>query len=167
MPGTHVAKVYTAAWFQDAAEEGKVIMALFNIKKFAIATGVLLVIFVAGNGEASAQSRRDVERERQRIERENARYQRDRQRRYRDNRNDAVVSRRTEQRINNSTYSTGYQQGLLAGEYDRRSGKYNRSNVYRDTGASPNEGDPSSSDFIYRQGYLEGYNNGFHGTRNY
>jgi len=142
-------------------------MALFDIKKFAIAAGVFVVILMAGHSEARAQSQRDIERERQRIERENSRYQRDRQRRYRNNRNDAVVSRRTEQRINNSNYSTGYKQGFLAGEYDRRSGKYNRSNVYRDTGAYPNDGDPSSSDYIYRQGYLEGYDAGFHGTRNY
>ena len=142
-------------------------MSLFDIKKLAIAAGVLMVILVAGNAQASAQSRRDIERERQSVERENARYQRERQRRYRTNRNDAVVSRQTEQRINNSTYSTGYQYGFLAGQYDRRKGKYNQSNVYRDTGAYPNAGDPSSMDYIYRQAYLEGYNNGYNGTRNY
>jgi hypothetical protein len=56
---------------------------------------------------------------------------------------------------------------LLAGEYDRRKRKYNQSNVYRDTGAYPNDGDPTSSDYIYRQGYLQGYNDGYNGIRNY
>ena len=57
--------------------------------------------------------------------------------------------------------------GYQAGIYDRRRGKYNQSNVYRDTGSYPNEGDPTSTDYIYRQGYLAGYNDGFNGRRNY
>ncbi|PYT01951.1 MAG: hypothetical protein DMF63_03715 [Acidobacteria bacterium] len=66
-----------------------------------------------------------------------------------------------------ATESNGYNQGFQAGQYDRRKRKYNQSNVYRDTGAYPNDGDPTSSDYIYRQGYLQGYNDGYNGTRNY
>lgn len=141
-------------------------MALFDIKKITLTAAFGLAILVAGTADANAQSRQDIERERQRIERENARYQRE-QRRYRNNRNTSGVSRRTEQRVANANYSNGYQQGLLAGQYDRRKNKYNQSNVYRDTGSYPNQGDPTSSDYIYRQGYLQGYNDGFNGTRNY
>jgi hypothetical protein len=141
-------------------------MALFNIKKIAIAATFGLAVLIAGSSEVSAQSRREIERERQRIERENARYRND-QRRNRNPRNASGVSRRTEQRVANANYTNGYQQGLLAGEYDRRKRKYNQSNVYRDTGAYPNDGDPTSSDYIYRQGYLQGYNDGYNGIRNY
>jgi hypothetical protein len=108
----------------------------------------------------SAQSRRELERERQRIERENARYQQNR----RSNRS----SRQADQRQSlNPAYSSGYDYGLMAGQYDRRKGKYNQSNVYRNTGSYPNEGDPTSADYLYRQGYLQGYNDGFNGGRNY
>ena len=142
-------------------------MGMFNIKKFMFAGAVGFVMLVGLSVDTNAQSRRDMERERQRIERENARYQRERQRRNRANRNDSVVTGRMVQRVNNANFNNGYQQGFLAGEYDRRGGKYNRSNVYRDSGSYPNEGDPTSSDYIYRQGYLQGYNDGFRGVRNY
>ena len=142
-------------------------MALFDIKKIALAGVVGFVMLVAASSDVSAQSRREIERERQRIERENARYQPDRQRLDRNSRNSPVVTRRMEQRVANANYANGYQQGLLAGEYDRRSRKYDRSNVYRDTGSYPNDGDPTSSDYIYRQGYLQGYNDGFNLIRNY
>lgn len=141
--------------------------ALSNLKKIAVAVGFGFVVLVTVNTDVSAQTRPEIERERQKIERENARYQRERQRRYRNNSNDTVVSRRSEQRIANANFANGYQQGLLAGENDRRRGKYNQSNVYRDTGSYPNEGDPTSSDYIYRQGYLQGYMDGFNGIRNY
>jgi hypothetical protein len=141
-------------------------MSLFSIKKIAFAAAFGLAVLVSASSDVNAQSRREIERERQRIERENARYRND-QRRYRTSRNDSGVSRRTEQRVANANYANGYQQGLLAGEYDRRKRKYNQSNVYRDTGAYPNDGDPSSSDYIYRQGYLQGYNDGYNGIRNY
>lgn len=140
--------------------------ALLDFRKGILTAAFGLAILLVANVDANAQSRRDIERERQRIERENARYQRD-QRLYRNNRNDSRVSRRTEQRVANANFSHGYQQGLLAGEYDRRKRKYNQSNVYRDTGSYPNEGDPTSSDYIYRQGYLQGYNDGYNGIRNY
>jgi hypothetical protein len=141
-------------------------MSLFSVKKIAFASAFGLAVLVSASSDVNAQSRREIERERQRIERENARYRND-QRRYRTSRNDSGVSRRTEQRVANANYANGYQQGLLAGEYDRRKRKYNQSNVYRDTGAYPNDGDPSSSDYIYRQGYLQGYNDGYNGIRNY
>lgn len=139
---------------------------LFDFRKGLLTAVFGLAILIGANVDANAQSRRDIERERQRIERENARYQRE-QRRYRDNRNDSRVSRRTEQRVANAYFSSGYQQGLLAGEYDRRKRKYNQSNVYRDTGSYPNAGDPTSNDYIYRQGYLQGYNDGYNEIRNY
>ena len=140
---------------------------LSNVRKFIFIGVVGIIMLIAANADVSAQSRRQTEQDRQRIERENARYQRDQQRRYRGSRTSGVVTRRTEQNVSNANYANGYQQGLQAGEYDRRGGKYNRSNVYRDTGASPNQGDPSSSDYIYRQGYLQGYSDGFNGVRNY
>jgi hypothetical protein len=136
---------------------------LFSIRKIGITAAFAFVVIASASVETSAQSRRDIERERQRIERENARYQRDRRR----DRNSSGVTRRTEQRVANANFAHGYEQGLLAGEYDRRKRKYNQSNVYRDTGSYPNDGDPTSSDYIYRQGYLQGYNDGYNGIRNY
>lgn len=139
-------------------------MSLFNIKKIAVGLMLGLIIAIVGSSEANAQSRREIERERQRIEREQRRV--DRQRRSNrsyDNQNyNRVISR-----ANNAHYDHGYSQGLLAGQYDRRKGKYNQSNVYRNTGSYPNSGDPSSTDYIYRQGYLQGYNDGFYGGRPY
>ena len=130
------------------------------LEKIGIGIFFGLVLLLVSSSEVNAQSRRDIERERQRIEREN---QRNRQRNYRNN---TQSTRQAEQRLANSTYATGYEQGLMAGQYDRRRGKYNRSNVYRDTGAYPNSGDPTSTDYIYRQAYLQGYNDGFNGLRN-
>ncbi|HUR97839.1 MAG TPA: hypothetical protein VMZ26_07170 [Pyrinomonadaceae bacterium] len=142
-------------------------MTRIDIKRALITLGFGLAILVAANVDISAQSRREMERERQRIERENAGYQRQRRDQYRGNRNDSRVTGRMEQRVDNANYSNGYQQGLLAGQYDRRKRKYNQSNVYRDSGSYPNQGDPTSSDYIYRQGYLQGYNDGYNGIRNY
>ena len=142
-------------------------MALFDIKKVIVAAGFALVVLLTANADVSAQSRREIERERERIERQDARYERERQRYNRNDRTQSGVSRRTEQRIANANYTNGYRQGLLAGQFDRRKRKYNQSNVYRDTGSYPNEGDPTSSDYIYRQGYLAGYNDGYNGVRNY
>ena len=137
-------------------------MGFLNMKKAALGIFVGLVVMLGANSNVSAQSRRELERERQRIERENAR-----QNRQRSYRNNSQSTAQAEQRLANSTYATGYDQGLMAGQYDRRRGKYNRSNVYRDTGAYPNGGDPTSTDYIYRQAYLQGYNDGFNGRRNY
>ena len=132
---------------------------LFDIKKLIIGAVFAMTILFVGSSDVSAQSRREIERERQRVERERERYRRA-------NRNSGVT-RRMENRINNANFTNGYNYGLMAGQYDRRKGRYNQSNVYRDTGSYPNDGDPTSSDYIYRQGYLEGYNDGFNGRRNY
>ncbi|HEX6124178.1 MAG TPA: hypothetical protein VFZ23_02280 [Pyrinomonadaceae bacterium] len=139
-------------------------MSLFNFKKIAIGLALGLTIAIAGNGEANAQSRREIERERQRIEREQRRI--DRARRNNRSYNNRSYGRVIE-RANSAHFDHGYSQGLLAGQYDRRKGKYNQSNVYRGTGSYPNAGDPSSTDYIYRQGYLRGYNDGFYGGRPY
>lgn len=138
-------------------------MSLFTIKKGLIGLSIALMIVVFGGSEANAQSRREVERERQRIERENARWERERQRQARQ----TNVTRREVRRFENAYFAGGYEQGYLAGTKDRRSGKYNRSNVYRGTGSYPNAGDPTNTDFIYRQGYLTGYDDAFHGRANY
>jgi hypothetical protein len=134
-------------------------MALFNLKRAVItATSALLFVTFAGSSEANGQSRRDIQRERQRIEREQRRVADQRQA----NRNSRVI-----RRAENAHYDHGYAQGLLAGQYDRRRGKFNQSNVYRGTGSYPNAGDPTNTDYIYRQGYLQGYSDGFYGPRNY
>jgi hypothetical protein len=138
-----------------------------NIKRIAVGIFAIFMLMLISDTSANAQSRRDIERERQRIARENARYERDRQQQYyRGSRNGNTVSRRTEQRVNNANYSNGYEQGFQAGQFDRRKRNYNQSNVYRDTGRYPNDGDPTSSDYIYRQGYLQGYSDGYNGVRN-
>jgi hypothetical protein len=135
-------------------------MSLFNLKRAAItaASALLFVAFAGSSEEANGQNRRDIQRERQRIEREQRRVANQRQA----NRDYRII-----RRAENAHYDHGYAQGLLAGQYDRRRGKFNQSNVYRGTGSYPNSGDPTSTDYIYRQGYLQGYNNGFYGPRNY
>lgn len=141
-------------------------MKLFNIRKIAITTAFGFAILIVGSFEVSAQSRREMERERQRIAREQRRIDRENQRAnrqwQRQNRNNRNVYDGRRGGIP-PVVAQGYDQGFIAGQNDRRSGKYNRSNVYRNTGAYPNEGDPSSTDYLYRQGYLQGYNDGFNG----
>ncbi len=129
----------------------------FNFRRTAAGLAVGLTIMIVGSSEASAQSRRQIERERQQIERQQQRADRQRQ----NNRG----YQRTVTRANNAHYDHGYSQGLLAGQFDRRKKKYNQSNVYRGTGSAPNGGDPTSTDYIYRQGYLQGYNDGYNGGR--
>jgi hypothetical protein len=146
---------------------GKMINKKFRIGNLVVIALVGLTLLLGASATTNGQTRRDIEREQRRIERQNAKYQRDQQRRNRNDRNSTIATRRTEQQNANSSYGSGYDQGFQAGQYDRRSGKYNRSNVYRDTGSSPNDGDPTSIDFVYRQGYLKGYNDGFYGERNY
>ena len=140
-------------------------MPLFDLKKTVIAGAIGIMIMIAGSSNADAQSRREIERERQRVERENARYQRERQRQYQQGR--STGDRLSQRQIININFTHGYDNGYLAGTNDRRRGKYNRSNVYRDTPTGPFEGDPTNIDYIYRQGYLAGYNDGFNGRRNY
>ena len=134
-----------------------------SIKKVGLGIIAGIVLMLAANSDVNAQSRRELERERQRIERENAQYQQT-QRSYRNNNRS---TRQSEQQLSNTNYSMGYQNGLMAGQFDRRKRKYNQSNVYRDTGSYPNGGDPTSTDYVYRQAYLQGYNDGFNGRRNY
>ena len=141
-------------------------MSLSKIRNSFLIGVAGIVMLLAASADVSGQSRREIERERQRIDRENERYQRAQQRRYRTQRR-PEAQRASVQRIANANYITGYEQGLMAGQFDRRKGKYNQSNVYRDTGSYPNQGDPTSNDYIYRQGYLQGYNDGFNGVRSY
>jgi hypothetical protein len=142
-------------------------MSGLDLRKMVIAGVIGLMVFIIGSSDATAQSRREIERERQRIARENARIQRERQRRYQRQDRATVVTPQMERRVNNANYSTGYTYGYMAGQNDRRRGKYNLTNVYRDTGPYRNDGDPTHTDYIYRQGYLQGYNDGFNGVRNY
>jgi hypothetical protein len=125
-------------------------MSLTFIKGIGAGLAIVFMLLIVGSSEVSAQSRRNSERERQRAEREQRR-------------NDRV----TERRVTNSNYITGYQTGVLAGEFDRRKNKYNQSNVYRGSGPYRSAGDPTGQDYVYRQGYLEGYNDGFSGRRKY
>jgi len=141
-------------------------MSLLDIRKIVIGGTISLMLFVVGSSDVNGQSRREIERERQRVARENARLEQERQRSYRNNRQPRAGAR-LERRIDNANFTNGYNYGYMAGEYDRRKGKYNQSNVYRDTGSYPNSGDPTSSDYIYRQGYLQGYADGFNARRNY
>lgn len=129
--------------------------------------GLAFAVLIATATDAAAQSRRDIERERQRIERQrqnDARQDR-RSGRYRDNRGNS--SENPNRAAVNAAVYQGYQQGLVAGRSDGRVGKYNRFNVYRNTGSAPNSGDPTSWDYLYRQGYLEGYEDGYHSRIRY
>lgn len=145
----------------------------WNLKKFLIAGGLLGAFMGACAADGNAQTWRDRERERERIERMNERLERRRQREqrrvnrdyygYPDQRPMAVGRAGS----SNSVFQQGYQQGFLAGISDGRARKYNRFNVYRNTGSYPNGGDPTSHDYVYRQGYLEGYEDGYRGRRRY
>ncbi|HKP69246.1 MAG TPA: hypothetical protein VJV05_08180 [Pyrinomonadaceae bacterium] len=134
-------------------------MSLFSIKKTLVGVSIVLSVVLLGSSATNAQTRRDRERELRRIE-QNARW--DRQQKTSIARQQST-SRRD---IANAYFSQGYEQGYLAGVSDARRKKYNRSNVYRETGSAPNLGDPTSSDYIYRQGYLAGYEDGYHRRRN-
>ena len=124
---------------------------------WAIAIGFGIVFFSSTN--VDAQSRREIERERQR---QIQRYERQR-------RNDVFTNRSS--RLPNRTVNTlllqGYENGLRAGRMDRSRGKFNASNVYRNTPSRPYNGDSSSADYIYRRGYLEGYEDGYRGRIRY
>lgn len=143
-------------------------MKSLSIKSLTVMAGLVFALLIGTTTDASGQNRRDIERERQRIERQrqnnagwNQRRDRDRDR---DNRSSSVRPNRAA--VNAALYQ-GYQQGLMAGRSDRSARKYNRFNVYRNTGSAPNSGDPTSWDYLYRQGYLEGYEDGYHGRTRY
>jgi hypothetical protein len=135
--------------------------------------GLVFGMVVMTATDTRAQNRREIERERQRIERQRENYARQNQRRnqqVRRNRSE-VYNRADDGRVTragvNATVYQGYQQGLLAGQADRRANKYNRFNVYRNSGSQPNSGDPTAYAYLYRQGYLEGYEDGFRGRVRY
>lgn len=154
-------------------------MRSMSLKGLTVAAAVVFTIMGAAVTESSAQNRRISERERQRIERlerqrqqnrrsrDNDRYGNDRYDNDRYGNNGRIYDNRSNRGGNSNAVNMGYQQGLIAGQYDRRKKKYNQSNVYRNTGSYPNQGDPSSADYAYRQGYLQGYNDGYNGTRRY
>jgi hypothetical protein len=118
-----------------------------------------LVVLFAGSFQTNAQSRRDNYGDRYRND---SRY--DRQRRDRDKRSENQgLSRRDV----NVIVLQGYEMGLQAGRGDRSRGKFNASNVYRNTPSSPYNGDTSSADYLYRRGYREGYEDGYNGRLRY
>ena len=138
-------------------------MKIRSIRKFTVLSAFVFAFAGLFAAEADGQTRRQIERERQRIERQQQQYERERYKSGRYN-NDGYNSRSAG--LNNAV-SMGYQQGLIAGEFDRRKKKYNQSNVYRNTGSIPNSGDPTNYDYLYRQGYLQGYDDGYYGRRRY
>lgn len=147
-------------------------MRILNLKSIAIFSGIALIMLMGLTNDASAQSRRDIERDRERYERQQREYERQnrRQNRNRDRRqaeNDLTYFPGSPRQAMNANAQQGYDQGLIAGQYDARKRKYNNSNVYRDTGSAPNDGDPTSFDYAYRQGYLQGYEDGYYGRRNF
>jgi hypothetical protein len=134
------------------------------MKRYRIANLLMLfvfgfVVFFAGSTETNAQSRRDDYRDRYRND---SRY--DRQRRNRDSR---LTNQGMSRRDVNVLLLQGYENGLRAGRQDRSRNKYNASNVYRNTPSLPYNGDTSSADYLYRQGYLEGYEDGYNGRVRY
>ena len=137
-------------------------MKTFHIRNIAVALviGVSALLFSAV--DTNAQSRREIERER---ERQSSRYYRQQQRRDNDfqSRNQGMTRRDV-----NILLLQGYENGLQAGRYDRGRGKFNASNVYRGSGSGPNPAvDTSSADYLYRKGYLEGYEDGYSGRKRY
>lgn len=160
-------------------------MNLSRLRKFAGVLGLGFAIMAAGALSTNAQTWRYSDKEQKRIYKEqqkiakrNAKLEQERLRRerqrndnygYRDNNNvygypgyGNVYDNRNNGRIGSMREATnsGYQQGVLAGQYDRRKGRYNQSNVYRDNVWN---GDPTGWDYYYRQGYLQGYQAGYNG----
>jgi hypothetical protein len=147
-------------------------MRSFNIKKLAGIAALGFAIVSAGAVSSNAQTWRQSEKDRQRIikqqqkiAKQNAKREQERLRRER--RDDRGYTTGTvfgnNGRIGSMREATnsGYQQGLQAGQYDRRKHRYNQSNVYRD---STWHGDPTGWDYYYRQGYLQGYQAGYNGS---
>ena len=134
-------------------------MKQFRIVNFLSILVLGVMILFAGSMETSAQTRREVERERQRQQQ---RYERQR-------RNEVYMNRSS--RLPNRTVKNlllqGYENGLRAGQMDRSKRKFNASNVYRNTPSRPYNGDAGSADYLYRQGYLEGYEDAYNGRRRY
>lgn len=148
-------------------------MRILKLKGIEIFGGIALIMLVGLVGlasDVSAQSRRDIDRERERYERQQREYERQDRRRQNRNRrqaeNDTYFPNSRGGGMSPNT-RMGYEQGLIAGQFDARKRKYNNSNVYRNTGLYPNGGDPTSADYLYRQAYLRGYEDGYNGRRNY
>ena len=144
----------------------------FNIKNLAMAAGLGLAMVLVGSVDTNAQTRRDRDRQAQRAARQQQRIAERNARRNRESiREQRERASRGESVYNGSRYNavmnSGYQQGFQAGQADRRRGKYNHSNVYRGTGSYPNQGDPTSADYLYRQGFLQGYEDGYRGRVSY
>jgi hypothetical protein len=170
-------------------------MRTFNLKTIALGVGLGFALLAGSALEVDAQSPREIQRQReareaaeyqQRVYQQQQReYRRQQQRNARRNsRNQDRYGRDqyyggqqsveelsyfpgTPRQAMNATLRQGYSQGLMAGQFDARKKKYNQSNVYRNTGSRPNSGDPSGADYLYRQGYLEGYEDGYYGRRRY
>ena len=143
-------------------------MKIFKLKNIAIFSSTALIMLIGLTSDAWAQSRREIERDRERYERQQREYERQnrRQGRNRNRRQDENV-RVSPRQAMNANAQNGYDQGFIAGQYDARKRKYNNSNVYRNTGSAPNSGDPTSFDYAYRQGYLQGYEDGYRGRVQY
>ena len=139
-------------------------MKLRWITKITVLPAILLTLAGLAAQDANGQSARQIERERQRMERQR---QRQMERYDRERYSNGRYDPGSRSAGLNNAVSMGYQQGLLAGEYDRRKRKYNQSNVYRNTGAARYSGDPTDYDYLYRQGYLQGYDDGYYGRRRY
>lgn len=146
-------------------------MRSIGLKKLGVTAALGLAFLIVGASSTNAQYRRENDRDR--YERQQRQYERnqrrddrdwsrDQRRRTRDDRYDNNYRRNL-----NGAFDQGYQQGMIAGQSDRRKGKYGRSNVYRNSGSYPNAGDPSSIDYLQRQGYLQGYDDGYYGRRRY
>jgi len=165
-------------------------MKLIKLKKLAGFSALGLVAIFGASVSVDAQTSRNeprqeqrrIRRQQERIERQRAvqeaeliRESQQRQRNNRDQGGVVVLNNRGNNRVNERAYGTneavraavnaGYQQGLNAGQRDRSRNKYNQSNVYR--GTSPNPDDINQYEYNYRQGFLEGYEDGYRGQRRY
>ncbi|MBA2334294.1 MAG: hypothetical protein ACR2M8_12390 [Pyrinomonadaceae bacterium] len=162
-------------------------MKLSNFRKL---TGVSALVFAAVlgtsidvSGQTSRQERR-IKRQQERIEKQREKLEaqriREAQLRQRNNRGQdgvVVLNNRGNNRVNERAYGTseavraavkaGYQQGFNAGQRDRSRNKYNQSNVYRGTSPNPNPDDINQYEYNYRLGFLEGYEEGYRGRRQY
>jgi hypothetical protein len=118
-----------------------------------------LGVLLSGSYHASAQNSRYDSRDRYRTQSRT-----DRQRADRDSH---ARNQELSRRDVNVILLQGYENGLQAGRNDWSRRKFNASNVYRNTPSRPYSGDTSSADYLYRQGYLEGYEDGYNGRLRY
>jgi len=165
-------------------------MKISNFKKLVGVTALGLAAVFGTSVSADAQTTRQQRQERriqrqERIERQRAmqeaqqiRAARQRQRNNGDAGGGVIVlnnrgnnNRNRNDRLYGSSeavraaVNAGYQQGIIAGQRDRSRNKYNQSNVYRGTSQRPD--DINQYEYNYRQGFLEGYEDGYNGRRQY